>query len=109
MSSEIEAYQNAVTKYKAVVAKCEAIANTVHQASNALRNWRKTMMSNVGGGWPMEIALNRNSPSINGSEWVTAHQLATALQDYHAARSAMDNAYSAIPATQRDVVVPPPA
>lgn len=109
MSSEIETYQSAVAKYKAAVAKCEAIAKTVHAASDALHNWRNTMMSNVGGGWPMEVALNRRNPSIDGNQWVTAQQLATALLDYHAARSAMDNAYSAIPATQRDVVVPPPA
>jgi len=107
MSSEIEQYQAAKSGFEAATKRCIEIAGIVNRAAVALRDWKKTMISNVSAGFPAEVALNRFAPSIDANEWVSAQDLAMALSDYHKAKTAMHNAYNAIPAGQRDVIVPP--
>jgi hypothetical protein len=62
------------------------------------------MVSNVQTGFPMEIALGRNTPSINAREWPTADAIAESLAGYHRAKSELQRAYDAIPESQRDIV-----
>lgn len=108
MSSEIESYQAARAAFVVAEKKCQAIADTVKSAAMTLSNWREAMVSNASGGFPMEVALNPRTPSIDAQQWPSGQQIATALSEYHTMKSEMSNAYSSIPATQRDVVVPPP-
>lgn len=103
----ISQYQQAVTNLKAAKSEAERVARVVSEGASALREWRKTMVSNAQGGFPMEIALSRSNPNINASEWPTGQQIADALQKYHQAKQALGNAYSAIPEGQRRVVQAP--
>lgn len=103
----IEQYQQAVAEVKAAIGEAERLVRIVSSGAAALREWKRMMMSNVQGGFPMEIALSPHSPTINGSEWPTGQQLAVALQRYHQAKQTLQNAYSAIPDSQRSVVQAP--
>lgn len=109
MTSEIEKYQVAKQAHLAADLECVRVTGIIHHASTVLKNWKLAMVSNSSAGFPMEIALNQRSPSINAGEWITAHDIGTALAAYHATKSAEKQAYSAIPDDQRAVVVPPSA
>ena len=103
----ISQYQQAAATLKATIAEAERVVRVVTGGASALREWRKTMVSNSKGGFPMEIGLSPHSPSINASEWPTGQQIADALQRYHQAKQALRNAHSAIPEGQRSVVQAP--
>lgn len=103
----IEKYQEALNELKASIAHAEELVKAVSTEATILRDWKHAMMSDVQGGFPPEIALARDRPSISGREWPTAQQLADALQRYHKARSELQNAWNAIPESQRDVVQQP--
>jgi len=109
MSSEIEQYQTAKAEFERATKRCEQIAALVEQAALALKNWKRAMVSNASVGFPAEIALSNNTRSIDANQWISAGEIASALSMYHEAKAAMHNAYSAIPAAQREVIVPPPA
>ena len=109
MANEIEEYQAAKKAHESAINACELAANKVHAASDALKNWRKAMVSNSSSSYPVEIALNKNTPSIDANSWISAHEIGTKLANFHTTKSAMTQAYSSIPEGQRDVVVPPPA
>ena len=105
----IEKYQQAVNELKASIAHAEQLVKVMSTAATILSGWKRAMISDVQGGFPPEIALARDRPSISGREWPTAQQLADALQRYHKARSELQNAWNAIPESQRDVVQRPEA
>ena len=103
----IAQYQQAVAALKSAIAGAERVVRVVTGGASALRDWRKTMVSNSSGGFPMEVALSRQSPSINASDWPSGQQIADALQQYHQAVTTLRNSYSAIPESQRGVVQAP--
>lgn len=104
--SAIENYQQAVSEIQAAIHEAERMVQIVSSGAALLRNnWKRTMMSNVDGGFPAEIALS--SKSFNGREWPTGQQLADVLVRYHNACRNLQNAYRAIPDSQRAVVQEP--
>lgn len=105
--SEIEQYQTAKSAHDMAVKRCENIARVVHQGAVILSNWKRVMVSNSGLGFPPEVALNRNSPSFDVNQWATATEIAEALSEYHKTKADVRRAYDAIPASQREVIVPP--
>lgn len=106
----IEKYQQAVNELKASIAHAEQLVKVVSTGATILSSdWKHAMISGVQGGFLPETALARDRPSISGREWPTAQQLADALQRYHKARSELQNAWDAIPGSQRDVVQRPEA
>jgi len=65
------------------------------------------MVANTTFGFPAEIAMSRNSQTFDAKQWVGANEIAEALSDYHKKKADVRRAYDAIPASQRDVIVPP--
>ena len=108
MASEIEAYQSAIQEFRTAKAACENIAKIVFEGNKALVNWHRATVSNVPQGFPMNLALANGAAAIDASQWPTGQQIAVVLSNYHAVAQAMRNAYAAIPASQREVVQPPP-
>lgn len=70
-------------------------------------NWENLMISNVSAGFPMEIAMNRNIPSLDARDWPTAEIIATAIAGLHSARKQAITDYEAIPEGLRAMISAP--
>jgi hypothetical protein len=108
MASEIEEYQTALSAHQASIQKCEKNAAIVHHASNVLNKWRTAMVSNTDAGFPAELALSGNTPTIDAAQWPTARQIGVDMAAFHSTKSDARQAHSRIPESQRSVVLPPP-
>ena len=105
--SAISDYQAAVAEIKTAFDGAERIKNIIARTSAALAVWKRAMISDVSGGFPPEVALDPNNPSISGREYPSIEQIAAALQRYHAAKAELQKKYDAIPESERSVVQPP--
>lgn len=110
MSAQIEAYQKAITELEAAANKVQRLVSTIRDGSSKLGDWKRLCVSNAppGVGFPPELALSPHTPSIDARAWPTGEQIAQAVSGWHQARGAVRQAYEAIPASQREVVTPPP-
>ena len=106
--------ENPILEYRAALEaldraerEAERIVGIITDAATHLRNWKQVRVTNVSVFFPIELSAAR-SPEIIGRTWPSAHQLAEALSNYHAALRDAGSAHRRIPADQRGVVQPPP-
>jgi hypothetical protein len=104
----IAVYQEAINNLEKATRTAENFVEVITDAANKLRDWKHTIISNSGIGFPAELVMGQH-PSINAQNWPTADRLAEALAGWHKVRHAASNAYSAIPDNRRGVVQPPPS
>lgn len=109
MSNPIAEYQEAMQKHSDAQSKVERLVKTVSESAAILKDRRHAMFANTEGniGFPMEIALSSNTPTINAQTFPTGNQLAAAVAAWHTTRTEVRNAYEQIPSDQRAVVVAP--
>jgi len=101
----ISEYQTALREFEQATRRVERIVGIISDASSKLGDWQRVSVANINVGFPAEIL---RGPSINGSDWPTAQQLAEALSQYHSTLHEAGNTYRRIPADQRGVIQPPP-
>jgi len=104
--SAISNYQSAIEQLTTAKAEADKMVKIIRQGTEALRDWRKTMVSDSGG-FPLEIGLSRSSPVVSGREWPDSKRIAGVLQAYHKAKHEFDNAFQQTPENERSVVKRP--
>jgi len=94
MPNELENYQNKLRELKQAENEADRVAKAIIKAGELLLRWPSVMCSNASVGFPAELLSAR---SIDVRSWPDGATLASALAGYHAAFSAAQNAYRAIP------------
>mgnify|MGYP001562055118 CR=1 FL=1 len=109
MTNPIETYQTTLRSFINVTNKVTQIVNIILKASNNMedQNWKTVMVSNSDPPttFPREIA--ENPASIDAKTWPTGPQIASALSQWHSAKSAAQQSYQKIPEHQRTGIQPP--
>lgn len=108
MTNPIEAYQTALRYFTNATNKVIQIVDIISKAANDLedQNWKTIMVSNSDPvTFPQEIA--ENPASIDAKTWPTGPQIASALSQWHSAKSAAQQSYQRIPEHQRTEIQPP--
>ena len=85
----------------------QIIGKVVAVAAGLQSHPDKFNFSNIPGGFPPEVIMNRASPSVDGNRWPTATEIQNALVQWHQSRQAMFNAWEAIPREDRSAFQPP--
>jgi hypothetical protein len=99
----IQAYKQAIRSLEAATEQVEAFVEEITHAATILRRWEQVKILNLGVGFPPGAELE----SINADNWPTSQQLAEALAEWHNCRNTLNNAWQAIPETQRTGLQPP--
>jgi hypothetical protein len=99
----VQAYKQALRSMEAATEQVEAFVEEITHAATILRRWEQVTILNLGIGFPPGAELE----SINADNWPTSQQLAEALAEWHNCRNALNNAWQAIPETQRTGLQPP--
>ena len=108
MAGETDRYLEARAAFARSSAEMDGVANTLQEVGVGLREHRsKFHFSNVPTGLPMEAVMNPRSPTVDANRWLTADQIQQALARWHAARTEMTNAWSAIPRDIQPGLQPP--
>ena len=100
-------YQEKRREFRQATEAVQNIVNIIQTASAQLRNWRDVAVSNPSGRLPP--ALIEKYHFLDISVWPTGGQIEHCLTHWQTARSAMQQAYQAIPEDQREGIEPPPA
>ena len=95
-SDPIRTYQETVRRRESAEAEAQRLADTIHNASSLLRDWREVRI--VGMEFP--IAVSRTN-SIDPKKWPTIEALGQALKAWHDSDQASRNAWAAIPRADR--------
>lgn len=109
MSDPVARYQEAIAKVEASEAKAKSVVAIVVDAGRKLGKWQDVMVNNAGDGvgYPAEMGLNANTPTINAHTWPSANDIHEALSAYHVAKSEAMHAWVAIPADRKKGLNPP--
>lgn len=108
MSSDpVQLYQSKLRAKKDAEAMAEEMVFRVRSFSDRLKDWKRTVVSNMPGVYPASLTFNRSTPSIDGNTWPTAQQVNEALGMYHTAVSELMSAWTAIPEERKEGLMPP--
>ena len=107
MATQIEEYQKTIKEYEAAKRSCEKYSDIISRVNTKMINWRNTYVINTEFEFPDEISNSRNAV-VDANEWPSGQTIARALSLYHEKKSNMMKAYSAIPASQKEVILKPP-
>lgn len=106
----VDAYLDARAKFEALGAETQKLARDLALVAQELELRPGTFyFSNVGVGLPPDALLVPQSHGFDGNNWPSAKQIMQHLSDWHAAKTAMENAWSAIPADRQAGLKPPPS
>jgi hypothetical protein len=99
----VQAYKQALRSFEAATERVEEFVEEITHAATILRRWEQVTILNLGVGFPPGAELE----SINADNWPTSQQLSEALAEWHNCRHVLNNAWQAIPETQRIGLQPP--
>lgn len=106
---DVQKYIEAKAKFEAAHAALDKINNQLAHVSSALTRFRGNFMfSNSSIGLPADVALNPRHESANARDWPTPDQINQALADWHAGKSGVNGAWSALSDDERGALQPPP-
>lgn len=106
--SEIETYLKAKTEFEAMQGKLSSLSRLLTKVAQALEQQPGRMIfSNASPGLPMEASMSADSASFNANDWMSANQIQSLLAEWHAKKSAVMNAWAAIPPAMQSNLVPP--
>jgi hypothetical protein len=95
-------YLDAIEALEQAAAEADRLAETVHDASVKLKNWREVNFVNV----DAQGAAGRGG-TIDAREWPSAEQLAGAVALWHARQTEVRAAWEAVPPNRRAGLQPP--
>jgi len=104
----IRKYLDAKSELDATYSKVQKLQTIITDVASALNKPYSFMVSNVGVGFPPEVAMAR-VPSLNADDWPSAKQLAETLASLHNAYKQVENSWMAIPQVDRKNLTPPPS
>jgi hypothetical protein len=104
-----DAYLDAKAAFERIQQQIADAARSLVEVGNALQRSPGTFsFSNTSQGLPAEAIMSRDSVSANADRWPTAKRVMELLAEYHQAKSAMQQAWSNVPAGRRAGLVAPP-
>lgn len=104
----MEAYAKAKAEFDRATAERTQIIGRTHEIIKALaQSPDRFHFSNCEGGFPMEVIMNRASPSASAEQWPTAQQIQNTLVRWHNTRASTMDAWQALSTEQRSVMQPP--
>lgn len=104
----IRRYSEAIDELSKTTEKVRAIQDLIGEVHNALRQPYEFMVSNVDVGFPPEVAMVGDIPTLNADNWPTAKQIAEALSDLHKKRHQVEIIWHSLSNTDKNIVNPPP-
>lgn len=104
----IRKYSDATKELNIATSRVQALGAIIGDVGKALNNKPyELMVSNVGVKFPIEVAMARGIPSLNADNWTTAKQIAEALATLHEKRKRVNDIWSSLSPTDKELVSPP--
>jgi hypothetical protein len=103
----IRKYSQAMEELGRATERVQGMQHLIKQIASALDRPYELMVSNVGVGFPPEVAMAR-VPTLNADNWPTAKQIAEALANLHEKRSQVDLTWASLSQADKNLVNPPP-
>jgi hypothetical protein len=104
----IRKYSNATEEYNKAYNKVRELGTLIADIGRILNNKPlELMVSNVDVGFPPEVSMSRNVPTLDGKAWPTAKQIAESLSSLHEKRREVHHAWESLSPTDKNLVSPP--
>ena len=108
MSQEpIRRYLDTKANLDKAYAEVQQMRALIAEVGQKLLNPYNFMISNVSVGFPAEVAMGGGVPTLNADNWPSAKQIAENLTSLHRVYHEVQNAWMAIPESDRKNLIPP--
>lgn len=105
----IRKYLDAKAELDTALSKVRKLAAIIEPIGSALKRgdpWH-VMVSNIDVGFPPEVALVSNMPTLNANEWPSAKQIAEAWAAMHEVQHKVSNLWASVRDKDRKNLSPP--
>jgi hypothetical protein len=107
MADPVREYLEARRRFEEATQRVQKQISTVERMAASLREWKRLVISNLGGiGFPPELVMGAGV-SIDAKEWPRIEELGQALSGWHDARSTLRSAWDRVPEGDRYGLQPP--
>ena len=108
MSDPIREYSNAINEYDKTYSVIREYGTITADLGRFLNNKPYDIgVSNSGAGLPAEMAMVEKQFTLNANDWPTAKQIAEALANLYEKRKLVNNLWSSLSPTDKNLVNPP--
>jgi len=109
MSAMTDAYVLARRNFDQARAARDRLIEYISGVANQMKtNPERFSFANTQGGYPAEVAMTRNSVSVNADEWPSVPHIEQIFIAHYSAKGAMLDAWRAVPQEDRNAFQPPP-